>query len=275
MLKALREADPDVVHAMYPVDALAASSWSRRAGRPLVFTLMGMPRPEWRRRLIWRRIIASAVARADVNVCVSRSAAEATTKAFGATPRVIHNGVDLDQFQPVAGRAQVPTILCPADLTDPRKRGPLVREAFTILRSRRPDARLVLSRRSAPSAPVDEGPGVEYEDLDTHSNLVRAYSEAWVTVLVARAEAFGLVLTESLACGTPVVASAGGGADEIVGGSQVGRLIESDSAEAVASAIVATMDNGEDGRSDCIARAREFSADRWADSYDELYREIV
>jgi teichuronic acid biosynthesis glycosyltransferase TuaC len=274
-MTALRETDPDLVHAIYPVDALAASRWGRRTGRPLVYTLMGMPRQEWLRRPVWRRIIGRALARADVSVSLSRRAAELTREAFGLTPRVIHLGVDLELFRPVAARAPVPTILCPADLTDARKRGPLLREAFKVLRSSQPDARLVLSRRSASSAPTDEDPGVEYEDLDSQPTLVRAYSEAWITVLISQAEAFGMVLTESLACGTPVLASPGGGANDIVGGDQVGSLVDSQNPEAVASAIAGSMDSGEGVRSACIARAREFSADRCADAYDALYREVL
>jgi glycosyltransferase involved in cell wall biosynthesis len=273
-MRALHKMDPDLVHALYPVDALAASWSSRRARRPLVFALMGMPRPETMRRPVWRRIAGAALRRADVSVCVSQRAADATRAAFGLTPRVIHNGVDLEAFHPVAVRAPVPTILCPADLTDPRKRGPLLRQAFKILRSSQPEARLVLSRRSAPSAQLDEGPGVEYRDLDDPATLLRTYSEAWVTVLLAEAEAFGLVLIESLACGTPVVAMRGGGADEIVDRG-VGRLADDQDPGVVASVIAATMDGGEEVRLACRARASDFSADQSAAAYEALYRELI
>src|SRR5439155_8461296 len=77
--RALRETDPDIAHALYPVDALAARGWARRTGRPLVFSLMGMPRPEALRRRAWRAIVARAVDAADVTVCLSRRAAELTS----------------------------------------------------------------------------------------------------------------------------------------------------------------------------------------------------
>lgn len=274
-LRTLRETDPDVVHALYPVDAVAASRWSRRHRRPLVFSLMGMPRPEALRRRVWRRIIARALGRSDASVCLSRRAAELTEEAFGVRPSVIYPGVDLDVFRPSAERAPAPTILCPADLSDPRKRGPLLFEAFRQLRSKQPDARLVLSRPARGSATAPSEPGVEYANLDSERALVGAYSEAWLTVLLSQAEAFGLVLTESLACGTPVLASAGGAADEIVDDDRVGSLIDTDDPEAMASAISESMADGEDVRSVCITRAREFSADNCAAAYERLYRELT
>jgi glycosyltransferase involved in cell wall biosynthesis len=47
-------------------------------------------------------------------------------------------------------------------------------------------------------------------------DLAPLYRQAWVTALPAQAEAFGLVLVESLACGTPVVALDEGGPKDIV-----------------------------------------------------------
>jgi teichuronic acid biosynthesis glycosyltransferase TuaC len=273
-MRALRRMDPDLAHALYPPDAVAASRWSRRTGRPLVFSLMGMPRPEAMRRAVWPRVVARALARADVSVCLSGRAAELTEEAFGVATRVIHPGVDLEAFHPTAGRAPVPTILCPADLGDLRKRGPLLLAAFRALRASQPDARLVLSRPRG-QLEHETAPGVEYAPLDDRESLVRAYSEAWVTVLLSRAEAFGLVLAESLACGTPVVGTAGGGADEVVGGDDgVGRVIEDDDPDSIAEAIAESM-GGEDVRSVCRARAGEFSANRCAAAYEELYRELV
>jgi glycosyltransferase involved in cell wall biosynthesis len=46
--------------------------------------------------------------------------------------------------------------------------------------------------------------------------MAELYGRAWATVLPAVAEAFGLVLVESLACGTPIVALDEGGPAEIV-----------------------------------------------------------
>ena len=60
------------------------------------------------------------------------------------------------------------------------------------------------------------GPGIERSDSTTTAELAAAYRGASVTVLPADDEAFGLVLVESLAAGTPVVAARSGGCPEIV-----------------------------------------------------------
>ncbi|MGH2727683.1 MAG: glycosyltransferase, partial [Actinomycetota bacterium] len=52
--------------------------------------------------------------------------------------------------------------------------------------------------------------------VGTFEELVDLYGRAWVTVLPSSHEAFGLVLVESLACGTPVVTLSGGPPAELV-----------------------------------------------------------
>jgi glycosyltransferase involved in cell wall biosynthesis len=272
-MRALRKGDAHLVHALYPTDGYAASRWGRR-GRPVVFSLMGMPRPETLKRRLWRRVVAGALARADVSVCLSERAAELTQDLFGLSTRVINPGVDLAAFRPTSSRAPVPTILCPADLSDPRKGGPLLREAFSFLRINHPDARLVLSR-PPDSTLIPAEPGVEFANLDNREDLVRAYSEAWITVLLSSAEAFGLVLIESLACGTPVLALRGSAADEIVDSDGVGRLLDEADPEAAAGMIAAAMDPSEEHRAVRISRAGAFSAERCATAYEELYSELI
>jgi glycosyltransferase involved in cell wall biosynthesis len=276
---ALVRGDDDVAHALYPTDGLAAVRWSARTRRPAVLSIMGLvdraSLAGTRRRAETVRHVAFASAAV---VTLSRVAADALWRELGIESRVVHPGVDLDGFavapDPVAARAGAPTILCPGDLRDPRKRAPLLLEAFARVRRERPDARLLLSAPGpARSGGLPEG--VEVADVDAAARLVAAYRTAWVTVLPSVNEAFGLVLAESLACGTPVVGSAGGGAAEIVAPG-VGELFAGEDPGTLAGVLLEGLElAAAPGIAEaCRARAQAFSLSRCVDAHEALYREV-
>jgi glycosyltransferase involved in cell wall biosynthesis len=218
----------------------------------------------------------------DAVVALSRHAEDTFERSLGARVRTIAPGVDLAAFRRVAARAQRPTIVCSAAVDVPRKNVALLTAAFERIRDRHPDARLVLSRprndQAARRAGIDLGaPGVEWADLDDRDALARAYSEAWVGVLPAVEEAFGLVLIEALACGTPVVGFAHAGIPEVIDSRGVGRLFERPDPELLAGAILEAFELAADPQAEarCRARAEHFSIDRCTDRYQDLYRELL
>lgn len=280
---ALRAGHYDVAHALYPSDALAAGRWRARTSRPAVLSYMGIPTRPWlsanRGRL---RVLLRAVDRCDAVVALSRHAARAFEDSIGREVLVIHPGIDLTRFRPGGARAERPTIVCTAAADEPRKHVRLLVEAFALLRRREPGARLILSRPADVGAIGRAGidpaaPGVEWRDLDSDAAITRAYGEAWVAALPAVDEAFGLVLIEALACGTPVVGYAGGGIPEIVDREEIGCLFDRLDPEALADALTRTLETtGSPGTAAaCRARAEEFSIDRCTDRYLALYRELA
>lgn len=274
---ALRNGDADVAHALYPTDALAAIRWGRERRRPVVLSYMGIPHRRALANRRWRtEITQRAIAGADALVALSQAAAAAFERWLGVAPRVIAPGVDLSTFAPADERAGEPTIVCAAALDRPRKRVELLVEAFARVRRERPSARLVLSRPRDPAL-EPRAEGIVLADLDDRAALAHAYATAWVSALPSRDEAFGLVLAESLASGTPVVGSNDGGIPEIIDSPAIGRIFDGDDPAALASALLETLELAGDPATAtaCRARAQEFSIDRCVDSYVALYRELI
>lgn len=276
---ALRLGKAQLAHAMDGPDAVAAVRWKRRTKRPVVFSFMGVPDHdgmfERRRRLDY---VSEALVGCDAVVALSEAARDAFDRWFGYEARLIAPGVDLKAFALGSQRAEAPTIVCSASAETARKNVPLIVEAFALVRKAKPDARLVLSRpRDAAVVERLQAPGVEFADLDDRSTLAEACGSAWTSVLASTGEAFGLVLVEALACGTPVVGSATGGIREIIDRPEIGRLVEELTAERLAGAVLETLDLAQDDatRAACRTRAEAFSTDRTVEQYIDLYRELL
>jgi phosphatidylinositol alpha-mannosyltransferase len=242
----------DVAHAFHSVSAWAALHARRRGGPPVAFTTTGITT---RGYLVARRY------RMDMNLAVAADAAACSVFSEAAAvpferyllrkPDVIPPGVDCKAFALDVEREPVPTIAYTGSLSDPRKRIPLLLEAFTELRRRRPDARLVLAGKREPWLELELPEGAEFlrmqrapsPDLasDPTAAVPDLLARAHVAVLPSVEEGFGVALVEALAAGTPVVAAHSGAGPEIVTDA-VGRLFEPDSRDALAAALDEALD---------------------------------
>ena len=259
----LMRGDDDIVQAFQAPDAVVAAA----TGRPAIYAHMGIPHRAWlvarRRRL---ELVQRAVRGCAAVTALSAHARDAFWTYLGVEAHVIPPPVDVGRFTPGGERAEDPLVVCAADAREPRKRVPLLVEAFERVRREHPRARLVLDARTS-----------DHPDAADMTDLVGLYRSAWVSVLPSWGEAFGLVLAEALACGTPVVGSDQGGIPEVLGGDErVGRLFAGDDPDALARALLEAIELARDPATAtaCRARAESFSAARCADRHERLYREL-
>jgi glycosyltransferase involved in cell wall biosynthesis len=279
----------DIAHAFFPTDAFAALRARRLGGPPYVFSVHGILN---RKHLVRRRyrleLFGAAVEGAAVTSVLSEAAAEPFRRYLLRDPEILPGGVDLRAFGPGEQRDERPCILSPASLADPRKRGPLLVEAFSELRRRRPDVELVVAGGRDPFAdPALAGaspglrialpPGAVPAPVSRAGELAELYSRAWVTVLPSVDEAFGLVLLESLASGTPVVAARSGACPDIVDSDRVGRLFDPDDSQDLSRALDEALElpGAQDTASACRERAEAFDWSRVVERYESVYADAL
>ena len=160
--------------------------------------------------------------------------------------------------------------------------------AFSRFAPGHPEAELVLAGEDG-----GQGPAVDAEvrrlglgakvhrigHVDDDRDLAQAYREARCVVLPSEYEAFGLVLLEALAAGTPVVASRVGGIPDFIEDGRAGLLVPPRSPEALAAAIERIWTDEALARSiGAYGRDRvvpKYTWDALADRLDAVYREVV
>jgi len=263
----LREGfDFDVLdaHYLYP-DVVAGALLARWCGRPLAATARGSDVNLIAGYSLPRAMMRWAVCRARACIGVSRALCDRLI-ALGA-PReaveVLPNGVDSDRFRPepsLAARVHLglpasgPLLVSVGNLV-PLKRHQLVVEAFAALCRNSPDARLAIvgegplrAQLTAQATALGVGDAVHMPGAVEQAELRWWFSAADLSVLASSREGWPNVLLESMACGTPVLASRVGGVPEIVTSAALGRLFETDSAldlaAAMADALCVPWDRG-------------------------------
>lgn len=277
----LRE-DFDLVHAFFAVDALAALAARRLGGPPVVFSFHGIP---VRKYLVGRRYRLEGLARIASEVAavtvLSEAAAGRWTRYLGRKPTVLPGGVLRESFLEgdAVARAPEPTLVCAASLGDPYKRGEFLLSGFEEARRERPDLQLHLVENRDPFlgwVKLDLPDGVHYVSGDDTQELAHAYGSAWASVTASVEEAFGLVVLESLACGTPVLASRSGGLPELVG-EEVGRLFEPDDLDSLVAGIGETLAMAESAEvaAKCRERAADYAWERVVVRYEALYEKVT
>ena len=106
-------------------------------------------------------------------------------------------------------------------------------------------------------------------------NPFKYMSRASTLVLSSQYEGLPGVLIQAMACGCPVVSTdCPGGSREILGDGEYGALIAAGDAEAMATAVLTTLE-APTPRDTLLQRAEEFSVDRATRNYLALLDSVV
>lgn len=187
--------------------------------------------------------------------------AEPGSDTAGLAPGTATGGALLSVAAVIPGKGYDVLLEALASLTDLRWHslcvGSLERDPAFAERLRRRVLRAGMDGRVSFSGP-QSGPA-----------LARSYSAADLLVLPSRAETYGMVVTEALAHGLPVVAAEVGGVPDALGhgadGSRPGLLVPPDDPAALADALRAWLeDAGLRRRLRRAARERRASLTRWS-----------
>jgi glycosyltransferase involved in cell wall biosynthesis len=271
-------------HYFYP-DGVAAVWLGRRFGLPVVITARGSDVTQFPDYGGPRRMILRAAADADALITVSAGLRDALV-ALGVDAEkitVLRNGVDLAVFSPrdrnqaraaygVAGPVAVS-----AGALIPRKGHALTIEAmaslpgWTLLIAGDGPERGALLARAAACGVADR---VRLLGAVPHDRLALLFSAADVSVLASSREGWANVLLESMACGTPVVASPIPGNPEVIRTRDAGLIAAARSAPAIALAI-ADLASDPPRREATRAYAEQFGWEETSLGQAALFRRVV
>jgi glycosyltransferase involved in cell wall biosynthesis len=118
------------------------------------------------------------------------------------------------------------------NLADPRKGIDLLEETWGQIR-KTPGLRLGLVGRNCPERLAQDPQVFALGSVAAEKRVAELMAAADLFVHPAQVESYGLVLEEAQACGTPVVAFAGGGVGETLEKGKTGWLLPDRSAEAL------------------------------------------
>lgn len=203
--------------------------------------------------------------------------------------QVIPNGVDTAVFKP-GGKAAARKLLgWPQDAfivmfaasgvrMNLWKDYPTMREAIRLT-GERVDDRPIRFFAVGETAPPEQAGAATIEFLPYRESLVACYQAADVYLHAARAEVWGMVITEALACGTPVVATAVGGIPEQIIEGGTGFLVPAGDALALAQRLTFLEQAPDLVRTMGAAASQDaeerFSLKRMVANYVQFYQEVI
>jgi starch synthase len=244
----------DVVHCHTWYTHLAGCLVKQLTGARLVLTTHSLePHRPWKVEQLGTAYNASswvertAYQNADGVVAVSESMRRDVHDLYGVPPeriRVIHNGIDLEQYRPTSNPAVLanygidPTLLYILFVGRVTRQKGII-HLVNAIKYLSPGVQVVLVA-GAPDTPEigremaecverarheSPNPIIWIAQIVTKEEIIPLYTDATLFICPSVYEPFGIINLEAMACGTPVVASAVGGIMEVVVPERTGLLV--------------------------------------------------
>jgi glycosyltransferase involved in cell wall biosynthesis len=162
----------------------------------------------------------------------------------------IPNGIDTNFFRPLNNIDVEDNLVLFVGNIVPRKGIESLILAFKKCRQKIRDLRLMIVGEGYMRQELETkvrslglATSIEFSGRLTHEQLKIVYNRSAVTVLPSEKESFGLVLGESMACSTPVIATITEGSKDIVSHGVDGLLVPQNDMESLTSAICKLVSN--------------------------------
>ena len=275
-------------HYFYP-DGVAAARLADDLGLPLTITARGTDInliPETSASARQAVLAAAAQAGASITVCEALRAEMIEMGADGGRIHALRNGVDLEAFRPpVTNRGVLKAALdVPVDAPLVVSVGGLVERKGHHLTIDAVAAQPGIHLRIAGGGPETGALEAQIASLGVadrvrltgplpHSALADFYGAADISVLASSREGWANVLLESMACGTPVVATDVWGTPEVVAAPEAGLLCSRD-AVSIGTQIAALLAALPD-RTATRAYAEGFSWDDTVEGVLQVFENVM
>jgi glycosyltransferase involved in cell wall biosynthesis len=244
-------------HYVYP-DGFAAVLIGRMLGLPVVVSARGTDMNLFPKFRLIRPLIRWTVRCVTGGIGVSKLLQEAMIEMGLPRERavVIGNGIDLQRFQPVErrnarARLSMPenaVVLVAVGALIPAKGMQFLIPAFASVAKNEAKCHLYIigdgtQRRELETLTEQHGVAgrVHFVGARPNEELLVWYSAADLSCLVSSREGWPNVLLESLACGTPVVATGVGGVPQVIVSPELGVLVEQN-VESIAQGLKTAME---------------------------------
>ena len=288
MAKVLSSRNFDLVHVHEPTIPAVGCSATMAAKIPVVgtFHAAGGASTYYER---WRPLAERILSSITVRIAVSEAARDCVFGYFPDDYRVIPNGIDIETYARARTGKKVHGRILFIGRPEPRKGLQVLVEAFAELRERLPAASLTLvgptqeevrglmSRLRRGGA--DDLRGISaLGRVDLDAKLDQMGEAEILCAPSLGGESFGIVLTEALAAGVPVVASDIPGYRAVLAEGAVGVLVPPSNAKALENALVSTLQNRElrhELSTSGTARAERYSWNRVVNQVVEAYEDAL